>query len=73
MKHKDYKYIQLRVKECRQFAVQVFDDVKLVVDKEGCTEFVNSTNTYLDSDRARQLAFALLSAAKKLERRSKVK
>jgi hypothetical protein len=68
---KNYRFIQLRTKACKNFSVQVFNDAKFLIQEEGCVDSYNTVNTYLDAKRARELAFALLSAAKKIERKSK--
>jgi hypothetical protein len=61
-----YNFIQLRTSKCKDFGVVLQD--KLYKDIELELEHGIIQTTYLDSKRAKKLAFALLSAANKLER-----
>lgn len=61
-----YNFIQLRTSKCKDFGVVLQD--KLYKDIELDLEYGIIQTTYLDSKRAKKLAFALLSAANKLER-----
>lgn len=66
-----YQYIQLRNAACKDFGVVLQD--KHFKDVEVALEDCLVNTTYLDSKRAKKLAFALLSAANKLERIEKLK
>ena len=66
MKTGKYNFIQLRTSKCKDFGVVLQD--KLYKDIELELEHGIIQTTYLDSKRAKKLAFALLSAANKLER-----
>ena len=61
-----YNFIQLRTNKCKDFGVVLQD--KLYKDIEVSLEQGKIQTTYLDSKRAKKLAFALLSVANKLER-----
>ena len=61
-----YNFIQLRTSKCKDFGVVLQD--KLYKDIELELEHGIIKTTYLDSKRAKKLAFALLGAANKLER-----
>lgn len=61
-----YNFVQLRTSNCKEFGVVLQD--KLYKDIELGLEHGIIQTTYLDSKRAKKLAFALLSAANKLER-----
>lgn len=60
--------IQLRTKKCKDFAIRINVDGMIIQEEKAPAEFTNSTNTYFDAERARKLAFALLSAANKVDR-----
>ena len=66
MKTGKYNFVQLRIRNCKDFGVvlqdKLYKDIELELD-HGIIQ-----TTYLDSKRAKKLAFALLSAANKLER-----
>jgi len=62
----NYNFIQLRTSKCKDFGVALQD--KLYKDIELELEHGIIQTTYLDAKRAKRLAFALLSAANKLER-----
>ena len=66
MKTGKYNFVQLRIRNCKDFGVVLQD--KLYKDIELELEHGIIQTTYLDSKRAKKLAFALLSAANKLER-----
>ena len=66
MKTGKYNFVQLRTRNCKDFGVALQD--KLYKDIELELEHGIIKTTYLDSKRAKKLAFALLSAANKLER-----
>jgi len=60
-----YNFIQLRTLACKDFGVLLQNKALKEVEVELSGDV---TTTYLDSKRAKKLAFALLSAANKLER-----
>lgn len=66
LKTGQYNFVQLRTSNCKDFGVVLQD--KLYKDIELELEHGIIQTTYLDSKRAKKLAFALLSAANKLER-----
>lgn len=60
--------IQLRTKNCSDFAIKINVGGKIIQEEQAPAEFVGSTNSYLNAERARKLGFALLSAANKADR-----
>jgi len=66
LKTGQYQFIQLRNSGCKDFGVVLQDKLYKNIELE--LEHGIIQTTYLDSKRAKKLAFALLSAANKLER-----